>query len=159
MLLKCTQCSCVLLPNCLHTFVAVCRIMTRKGVILAAGAWSGSLLGSTTGDTRWHEVFKPRRGHLLELDPPAGMPPLRHGLMEMGYTQVSCIPLCFRFAMCCVWSLMHSKVKGRRALICKLLSLRSYSIKAHPGMVHDGLDGLVRCSIVFTHAQPSCILL
>lgn len=67
----------------------MCRITTRKGVVLAAGAWSGKLLGSTTGDARWQEVFKPRRGHLLELDPPAGMPPLRHGLMEMGYTQVN----------------------------------------------------------------------
>ncbi|KAL3150373.1 hypothetical protein ABBQ32_000212 [Trebouxia sp. C0010 RCD-2024] len=63
------------------------RMTTRKGVVLAAGAWSGSLLGSTTGDARWPDVFKPRRGHLLELDPPAAMPPLRHGLMEMGYTQ------------------------------------------------------------------------
>lgn len=61
-------------------------------MVLAAGAWSGSLLGTTTGDARWRDVFKPRRGHLLELDPPAGMPRLRHGLMEMGYTQVRQIP-------------------------------------------------------------------
>lgn len=73
---------------------AVCRMTTRKGVVLAAGAWSGSLLGSTTGDARWPDVFKPRRGHLLELDPPAAMPPLRHGLMEMGYTQVRQIRVC-----------------------------------------------------------------
>ena len=58
-------------------------------MVLAAGAWTGSLLGNTTGDARWRDVFKPRRGHLLELDSPAKMPQLRHGLMEMGYTQVS----------------------------------------------------------------------
>lgn len=79
----------------------MCRITTRKGVVLAAGAWSGHLLGSTTGDARWREVFKPRRGHLLELDPPAGMPPLHHGLMEMGYTQVSCIPEKSDFVLFC----------------------------------------------------------
>ena len=69
-------------------------------MVLAAGAWSGSLLGSTTGDARWHEVFKPRRGHLLELDPPPGMAPLRHGLMEMGYTQVGCTPQKSDFIVC-----------------------------------------------------------
>ncbi|DBA78931.1 hypothetical protein WJX77_006610 [Trebouxia sp. C0004] len=63
------------------------QLVTRKGVIVAAGAWSGHLLSTATGDDRWREVFKPRRGHLLELQLPAGMPPLRHGLMEMGYTQ------------------------------------------------------------------------
>ena len=84
---------------CSQACDAVCRIRTRKGVVLAAGAWSGSLLGSTTGDARWREVFKPRRGHLLELHPPAGMPPLRHGLMEMGYTQVQLQNVIF--VLCC----------------------------------------------------------
>ena len=60
--------------------------------MLAAGAWSGDLLAAITGNDRWREVFKPRRGHLLELDVPAGMSPLRHGLMEMGYTQVGPAP-------------------------------------------------------------------
>ncbi len=68
------------------------RLVTRKGVVLAAGAWSGHLLSTATGDDKWQDVFKPRRGHLLELQLPAGMPPLRHGLMEMGYTQVTHTP-------------------------------------------------------------------
>ena len=61
-------------------------------MVLAAGAWSGHMLSTATGDDTWQEVFKPRRGHLLELQLPAGMPPLRHGLMEMGYTQVTHTP-------------------------------------------------------------------
>ena len=71
------------------TWPLPCRLVTCRGVVLAAGAWSGHLLSTATGDNRWQEVFKPRRGHLLELQLPPGMPPLRHGLMEMGYTQVS----------------------------------------------------------------------
>lgn len=63
------------------------RVSAAQGVVLAAGAWSGHLLGTATGGKQWHEVFKPRRGHLLELQLPHGMPPLHHGLMESSYRQ------------------------------------------------------------------------
>ena len=55
---------------------------------MAAGAWSGQLLAAATGDAVWGAAFRARRGHLLELAPPAGMPPLKHGLMEATYTKV-----------------------------------------------------------------------
>ena len=64
------------------------RIEARKGAVVAAGAWSGDLLTHSLQDDRWQRVFKPRRGHLLEVQPPPAMPPLQHGLMELGYTQV-----------------------------------------------------------------------
>lgn len=62
--------------------------------MLAAGAWTGQLLAASLAQdspaqAHWREAFRPRKGHLLELQPPAGMPPVRHGLMELGYTSVS----------------------------------------------------------------------
>ena len=57
---------------------------------MAAGAWTGHLLADSLGEEHLREAFVPRKGHLLEISSPAGMPPLRHGLMELGYTHVSC---------------------------------------------------------------------
>lgn len=60
-------------------------------MVLAAGAWTGQLLDgvSSLADHRWHQRLLPRRGHLLELQAPPSMPPVKHGLMELEYTQVS----------------------------------------------------------------------
>lgn len=76
------------------------RRVTARQVVVAAGAWSGKLLGRITGNAAWQEVFEPRRGHLLELRPPAGMPPVRHGVMEMSYTQVQAMFYCC--SNCCL---------------------------------------------------------
>ena len=61
----------------------------RQGVVLAAGAWTGQLLDAALAvQPTWGPLFRPRKGHLLELQPPAGMPRLQHGLMEISYTEV-----------------------------------------------------------------------
>ena len=65
-----------------------CRVTVRRGAVLSAGAWTGQMLADMLGDPRWETLFKPRRGHLLCFQGPTGMPPLHHGMMEMGYTQV-----------------------------------------------------------------------
>ena len=56
-------------------------------VVLAAGAWSGRLLAQALDESSWQTSLEPRRGHLIELSRPRWMPPLRHGLMEVGYTR------------------------------------------------------------------------
>lgn len=61
-------------------------------MVVAAGAWSGDLLAHSLGHDMWRSIFKPRRGHLLEVQAPPSMPPLQHGLMEIGYTQVCLLP-------------------------------------------------------------------
>ncbi|KAK9787849.1 hypothetical protein WJX73_005712 [Symbiochloris irregularis] len=58
-------------------------------VVVAAGAWTGHLLASIPplAGQGWDTKVLPRRGHLLEVVPPSGMPALRHGLMEAEYAQ------------------------------------------------------------------------
>jgi glycine/D-amino acid oxidase-like deaminating enzyme len=63
------------------------RVRARRGVIVAAGAWSGGFLARELANPGWADVVRPRRGHLLELPPPAGMPPVQRGLMEAGYAK------------------------------------------------------------------------
>jgi len=67
----------------------LCRIVASSGVVIAAGAWSGPLLAESLGEEVWRTALQPRKGHLLEIQPPNGQPGIRHGLMEMGYTNVS----------------------------------------------------------------------
>jgi hypothetical protein len=62
--------------------------VARRGLVLAAGVWSGQLLAAVSGDQRYSALLQPRRGHLLEVVPPAGMAAVRHGVMEAGYTKV-----------------------------------------------------------------------
>lgn len=62
------------------------RIAPRQATIVAAGVWSGQLLAAATGQPAWQAALQPRRGHLLELQPPAGMPGVVRGLMELSYT-------------------------------------------------------------------------
>ncbi|GAX84703.1 hypothetical protein CEUSTIGMA_g12125.t1 [Chlamydomonas eustigma] len=59
----------------------------RLATVVASGVWSGQLMASLTGDTVWGKLLQPRRGHLIEVAPPPGMPPIKHGMMEMSYTQ------------------------------------------------------------------------
>ena len=66
----------------------LCRVTVRRGAVLSAGAWTGQMLADMLGDPRWEALFRPRKGHLLCFQGPTGMPPLHHGMMEMGYTQV-----------------------------------------------------------------------
>eukprot|EP00955_Chlamydomonas_euryale_P103678 365513-Chlamydomonas_euryale.AAC.8 len=64
-----------------------CCVRARLGAVVASGVWSGQLLAEATGQPLWARSLAPRRGHLLELDPPPGMPHLTHGVMEMSYTK------------------------------------------------------------------------
>ena len=59
-------------------------------VLVAAGAWSAELLAqhAPAPGVDWRRVLRPRKGHLLQLERPPGMPPLRHGLMEAEYSKV-----------------------------------------------------------------------
>ena len=50
------------------------------------------MLADMLGDPRWEALFRPRKGHLLCFRGPTAMPPLHHGMMEMGYTQVDVFP-------------------------------------------------------------------
>jgi hypothetical protein len=63
------------------------RVRGRRGVVVASGVWSGHLLADASGDARWRSLLAPRRGHLLELARPEGMPPVRRGIMELSYTR------------------------------------------------------------------------
>ena len=56
-------------------------------MVVAAGAWSGQLLAAATGQPSWQQLLQPRRGHLLELQPPKGMARVNHGIMEVAYTK------------------------------------------------------------------------
>lgn len=62
-------------------------IIARQGVVLACGAWAGEFLARELSHPAWAHAIKPRRGHLLEMPRPEGMPEVRRGLMEMGYTK------------------------------------------------------------------------
>lgn len=63
-----------------------CRVRARLGVVVALGAWSGAFLAQQLADVRWAGAFRPRRGLLLEMPTPPGMPAVSHGLMEVSYT-------------------------------------------------------------------------
>lgn len=65
-----------------------CSIHAGRGVVVALGAWSGAFLADQMADVRWAAAFRPRRGLLLEMPRPGSMPPVQHGMMEVGYTQV-----------------------------------------------------------------------
>jgi len=68
-------------------------LVAERGVVIAAGAWSGRLVAAALARTdpaaaaAWAAALAPRRGHLLVLRPPPAMPALRHGMMEAGYTR------------------------------------------------------------------------
>ncbi len=64
------------------------RLTAGHGIVVAAGAWSGQILRGATGDARWTDAFRPRRGHLLEVPRPRDMPRLQRGLMEGDYAKV-----------------------------------------------------------------------
>ena len=68
----------------------VCRVVARKGYVIACGAWGGRFLASALGDSMWRDAFQPRKGHLLELTDPPSSCCLHNGLMELGYTNVCC---------------------------------------------------------------------
>jgi hypothetical protein len=62
-------------------------VSAKQGVVVAAGVWSGDLLSTITDNSSWRDAFAPRRGHLLELDRPVGMPAVKRGMMELSYTK------------------------------------------------------------------------
>ena len=66
-----------------------CRIKSAKGIVITAGAWSGPLLAELLKEEAWESVLTPRKGHLLEIEWPDQVPALKHGLMEIGYANVS----------------------------------------------------------------------
>jgi hypothetical protein len=61
-------------------------VAADQGVLVALGAWTGQFLSQQGLAASWQDAFKARRGLLLEMPRPAGMAPVRHGLMEVGYT-------------------------------------------------------------------------
>lgn len=63
------------------------RVHAARGVVVAMGAWTSAFLAASLGDERWADAFRPRRGLLLEMPRPAGMPAVQHGLMELFYAQ------------------------------------------------------------------------
>lgn len=63
-----------------------CRVRASRGIVVALGAWSGAFLARQLADVRWAGAFRPRRGLLLEMPAPEGMPAVSHGLMEVSYT-------------------------------------------------------------------------
>ncbi|GIL53567.1 hypothetical protein Vafri_9144 [Volvox africanus] len=63
------------------------RIHARHALVLSAGVWTGDLLSAATGTPAWSHLLQPRRGHLLEMPRPEGMPPVTHGIMEVSYTK------------------------------------------------------------------------
>eukprot|EP00798_Chlamydomonas_sp_ICE-L_P012539 gene12539-15754_t len=63
------------------------RLLGRLGVVVAAGAWSGQLLSSASGQSEWEDMFRPHKGHLLEMMPPPSMPRVQRGMMEMSYVK------------------------------------------------------------------------
>eukprot|EP00890_Picochlorum_soloecismus_P005874 jgi/Picsp_1/6288/NSC_03638-R1_fad-dependent oxidoreductase len=69
-------------------------IQATKGVVIACGAWTGSLLDTMLGEltlgrtrTPWKEAILPSRGHLLVVRPDTKSPKLGHGIMESTYTK------------------------------------------------------------------------
>lgn len=58
-----------------------------RGVIVAAGVWSGEILSQSLGNDKWKGLLQPRRGHLIEIDRPKGMPILHRGVMEVKYSK------------------------------------------------------------------------
>ncbi|KXZ41516.1 hypothetical protein GPECTOR_420g277 [Gonium pectorale] len=68
------------------------RVTARRALVLSAGVWTGGLLATATRDPRWGSLLQPRRGHLLEMPAPSGMPPVSHGMMEMSYTKAGGAP-------------------------------------------------------------------
>ncbi|GIL53568.1 hypothetical protein Vafri_9144 [Volvox africanus] len=71
----------------LHCTALYCRIHARHALVLSAGVWTGDLLSAATGTPAWSHLLQPRRGHLLEMPRPEGMPPVTHGIMEVSYTK------------------------------------------------------------------------
>jgi glycine/D-amino acid oxidase-like deaminating enzyme len=69
-------------------------VRARSGAVVAAGVWSGQLLSAATGSPHWQAALQPRRGHLLEVCPPPGMPRLGAGVMEMAYTKHYAAGIC-----------------------------------------------------------------
>ena len=60
----------------------------RVATVVCAGVWSGELLSEATGIPGFRKLLQPRRGHLLEVARPVGMPEIKTGMMEMSYTKV-----------------------------------------------------------------------
>lgn len=89
------------------------RVHAVHGVVVTLGAWSGAFLAQQLSDARWESAFKPRRGLLLEMARPEGMPVVRHGLMEASgtFTRAPCSRLlrswlcigsmAVRWTLCC----------------------------------------------------------
>lgn len=69
------------------------RLTAGRGVVLAAGAWTGRLLAAALAAEDpdaaafWAAELEPRRGLLLDAPWPAALPHLRAGVMEAGYAK------------------------------------------------------------------------
>ena len=86
MIMPCAACI-VIVSSVVRPCAPCCSACLRLGTVVAAGVWSGDLLAAATGQAHWFELFLPRRGHLLEIPRPPGMPLLGRGIMEMSYTK------------------------------------------------------------------------
>lgn len=71
-------------------------------------------MAAATGDDAWGGAFRARRGQLLQVAPPWGMPPLKHGLMEADYSKVR--PADLKYRERCDSRLLHSAIILSRSL-------------------------------------------
>uniref|UniRef100_A0A7S3VMZ3 FAD-dependent oxidoreductase domain-containing protein 1 n=1 Tax=Dunaliella tertiolecta TaxID=3047 RepID=A0A7S3VMZ3_DUNTE len=62
-------------------------VIGSLATIVAAGVWSGELLSAATGHSKYRQLLRPRKGHLLEMERPPSMAALKSGMMEMSYTK------------------------------------------------------------------------
>ena len=108
---------------------ANCRVVAKRGVVVAAGAWSGHVLEAATGDATWGTAFRARRGHLLQLCLPADMAPLAHGLMEADYSKARPLHPC-----------LHGTAPShRRSLIPHLAEMNTAKYVCSTIVVHTAL--------------------
>lgn len=90
-------------------------VRAAHGVVVTLGAWSGDFLAQQLSDARWAGAFRPRRGLLLEMPRPQGMPAVRHGLMEASV----CVGGSSLYGMCMHWLMWPDRLKvvpGRHSI-------------------------------------------
>lgn len=84
-------------------------------VVVALGAWSGSVLAAATGVDAWNRALLPRKGHLVHVVPPQGVAAPIHGLMETAYKSVGVVEcaLCIGFMTMTVYIHMYVEMLSR----------------------------------------------
>ena len=106
------------------------------------------MLREATGDGRWTDEFRPRRGHLLEVPRPRDMPPLQRGLMEGDYAKVT-IQSNLSDILMSHGSDVHRSIESRvlttLSSVCELSLDKAGSVLARHPESHDVL--LLACNL------------